>query len=153
MRRRSRAGGEPVKTRRHKAALKRRNAPKVVRPHSSSATGQETEVAQLRRERDEALEQLSEALAQQTATSEVLQVISSSPGELKSVFEVILENATRICEAKFGNLWLREADAFRIAATHGAPPAYREYFDREPVVHPHPKSGLGVILETKRLIH
>ena len=96
---------------------------------------------------------LSEALEQQTATSEVLRVISSSPGELTPVFNTILENATSICEAKFGNLWLREGDAFRIAATHGAPPAYREFFDREPLVHPDARSGLGIILKTRRLQH
>ena len=98
--------------------------------------------------------ELRESLEQQKATSEVLRVISSSPGQLEPVFQAMLENATRICEAKFGNLWLREgANSFRIAATHGAPRAYREYFNREPVVHPHPRSGLGVILDTKRLIH
>jgi GAF domain-containing protein len=99
------------------------------------------------------LKELRESLQQQTATADVLRVISSSPGELQPVFQAILGSATGICEAKFGNLWLREGDAFRIAATHGAPPAYREYFDREPLVHPHPKSGLGIILETKRLVH
>ncbi|MGE5367918.1 MAG: GAF domain-containing protein, partial [Betaproteobacteria bacterium] len=99
------------------------------------------------------LNELRQSLEQQTAAADVLRIISSSPGELQPVFHAILESATRICEAKFGNLWLREGHAFCIAATHGAPPAYREYFDREPLVHPHPKSGLGVILETKRLVH
>ena len=145
MKRRSTSRGKAARPPRLKPVkAKRSNADK-----SSTArtlpNNRQSDVARLQRE-------LNEALEQQVATSEVLRVISSSPGELKSVFQAILQNATRICDAQFGNLWLREGDAFRIAATHGAPPAYREYFDREPLVHPHPKSGLGVILETKRLV-
>src|SRR5262249_23169747 len=72
---------------------------------------------------------LTEALEQQTATSEVLQVISSSPGELESVFQAMLANATRLCEAEFGNLFLREGDAFRVVALHGpATAAYVEWY-------------------------
>src|SRR5262249_29102412 len=71
--------------------------------------------------------ELSESLEQQTATSEVLRVISDSPGELKPVFDAMLENATRLCEASYGVLWLKEGDAFRAVALHGAmPPAYTE---------------------------
>ena len=70
--------------------------------------------------------ELTEALEQQTATSDVLQVISRSPGELEPVFQSMLENATRLCGAKFGTMYFREADAFRAVAMHGAPPAYVE---------------------------
>ena len=128
MRRRSRAGGEPVKARRRKAmTLKRGNGPKTVRGRSSSPTGQEAEVVRLTRE-------LNEAVEQQTATAEILRVISSSPGDLPPVFEAILENSTRICEATFGNLWLREGDKFRIVAMHGGSPEYREYLFAEPLI-------------------
>jgi hypothetical protein len=69
---------------------------------------------------------LSESLQQQTATADVLKVISSSPGELEPVFQTLLANATRLCQAKFANLFLRNGDAFRVAALYGAPPAYDE---------------------------
>src|SRR5262249_7094937 len=69
---------------------------------------------------------LSESLEQQTATSEVLRVISSSPGELEPVFQAMLENATRVCGSNFGTLYLREGDAFRAISMHGATPAYMQ---------------------------
>src|SRR5262249_32948862 len=71
-------------------------------------------------------EELSESLQQQTATSEVLQVISSSPGQLEPVFEKMLANATRICEAKFGSLVLFEGNTYRRAALYNAPAAFVE---------------------------
>src|SRR5947209_11190334 len=68
--------------------------------------------------------ELAEALEQQTATSEVLRVISSSPGELEPVFQAMLANAVRICGAKFGAMYLSEGSAFRIVAMHNVPPAF-----------------------------
>ena len=118
MRGRSKVGS--VKSRRRKpAARKRFGRTKAAWPRSSSAAGQEPELAQLIRERDEAREQLS-------ATSDVLKVISSSPGESQPVFDAILKNATRICEANFGVLNIRENEAFRIVAMHNPPSALRD---------------------------
>ena len=96
---------------------------------------------------------LSESLEQQTATSEVLKVIANSSGELQQVFDTMLANATRICAAKFGELWLREGDAFRLGALLGAPPAFAEARWSEPVVHPGPHTGLGRIAVTTQPIH
>src|SRR5262249_60915028 len=72
------------------------------------------------------LNELRESLEQQTATSEVLSVISSSQGEIVPVFQAMLENATRLCEAKFGTLYLREGDGLRAVALHGAPLPFAE---------------------------
>src|SRR6266487_2938993 len=85
------------------------------------------------RELAETRKALAEALEQQTATSEVLGVISSSPGELEPVFQAMLANAVHICEANFGNLFLYEGDAFRIVALQSAPPEWAERWQREPV--------------------
>jgi len=104
------------------------------------------------RELAEAREHLSEALEQQTATSEVLQVISSSPGELEAVFQSMLANVVRICGAKFGDLYLREADGFRMAATHNAPPAYIEARTRERLLRPPPDAPLGRVAIAKQVV-
>ena len=90
---------------------------------------------------------LAEALEQQTATSEVLQVISSSPGELEPVFQKMLENATRICGANFGTMNLYDGDAFRNVALYNVPDAYASTHMHTPI-RPHPKSGLGTIVRT-----
>ena len=95
--------------------------------------------------------ELRESLEQQTATAEVLRVISSSPGELEPVFQAMLENATRICEAKFGTMYFREGDGFRAVAMHGAPPAYVES-RLQKLVHPGPATGIGRVLQTKQAV-
>jgi GAF domain-containing protein/HAMP domain-containing protein len=94
--------------------------------------------------------ELTESLEQQTATAEVLQVISSSPGDLEPVFASMLENAVRICGARFGNLFVREGDLFRIGATHGAPPAYVEFLQRGGAFRVDPRIGIGRLTDTKQ---
>jgi GAF domain-containing protein len=98
--------------------------------------------------------ELSEALEQQTATSEVLQVISSSPGELDPVFDAMLANALRICSAKFGNLFLREGDAFRAVSVHGES-SYADRLRAEPLIalHNHPHAPLSRLMRTRQVIH
>jgi GAF domain-containing protein len=97
--------------------------------------------------------ELTESLEQQTATSEVLRVISASPGELEPVFQAMLENASRVCASKFGTMYLKEGNAFRTVAMHGAPEAYVEARMREPVFHPGPETGLARAVETKQIVH
>jgi hypothetical protein len=118
----------------------------------ASNTDLEEQLKASRRELAEAREHLSEALEQQTATSEVLGVISSSPGDLRPVFQAMLENATRICEANFGNLYLRDGDTFRIAAVHNTPPAFVEARRRTPH-RPGTTSAFGLMTRTKTVIH
>ncbi len=95
---------------------------------------------------------LSESLEQQTATAEVLQIISSSAGNLEPVFQAMLENATRICGAKFGTLYLYDGDAFHATAFHNAPPAFIEDRKRAPL-RPPPDSSLGRAARTKQAAH
>ena len=97
------------------------------------------------------LNELRESLQQQTATSEVLQVISSSPGDLQPVFDTILANATGICAAKFGALWLSQGDRFRCVALHNAPPAFADHYRTQPTIHPVPGTGLRRLLETREV--
>ena len=97
--------------------------------------------------------ELSEALEQQTATAKVLQVISGSPGELQPVFETMLANAIRICEASFGNLHLYQDGAFPIVTQHGVPAAYAGLRRREPVVRPSTGSSLDLVARTKQIVH
>ena len=93
---------------------------------------------------------LSEALEQQTATSEVLRVISGSPGDLQPVFQAILANATHLCGANFGTLYLCDGDAFRAAAFHNVPPAFVEA-RKDKLLRPGPGTTLGDAAHTKRV--
>jgi two-component system, NtrC family, sensor kinase len=93
-----------------------------------------------------------EALEQQTATSEVLQVINASPGDLKPVFEAMLEKATSLCGAAFGVLWIVDADQIRAAASHQVPVAYRDFLTNE-LSSPGPKSGVAQTVRGKSVLH
>jgi GAF domain-containing protein len=145
MKRRSRAGGELTKGRRRKAAeAKRRNAPKAPARSSSSYPETAIDVARLSRE-------LSEALEQQKATSDLLQVISGSPGNLEPVFQAMLENAVGICGANFGNMFLYEDSAFRTVAMHNAPEAYANARKGASFAPPS-NSALGRLVATREVV-
>jgi signal transduction histidine kinase len=98
------------------------------------------------------LNELRESLEQQTATADVLQIISSSPSDLQPVFQAMLTNAARICEAAFGNLYLCEADAFRMVAAHHDSPAYVAARTRNPLLRPPPDAPLGRVAITKQVV-
>jgi two-component system, NtrC family, sensor kinase len=117
----------------------------------STGTKARTRVAASRESRAALEKKLAEALEREAATAEVLRAISSSPGELEPVFQAMLANAVRICEAKFGTLYLREGDVFHTVATHNAPPAYVEARKRGPL-RPSPDSPLGRLALTKQVV-
>jgi hypothetical protein len=128
MKRRSKTGGNASKSARHKATTvkRRRTPPKAGPGRRSATTTQETEIARLTRERDEALEQ-------QTATSEVLQIISSSPGDLEPVFSVMLGKAVQICDASYGNIYRWDGDALHYMASYNTPKALVRVRKGEPL--------------------
>ena len=95
---------------------------------------------------------LTEALEQQTATSEVLQVISSSPGDLQPVFATMLENAVRICDARFGIIFRLQDDVLLLVATHNTPPPFAEFRRRSPL-RSHPQHAIGRAVATKKAVH
>ena len=110
------------------------------------------ENARLLNELRQRTDDLTEALQQETATSEVLQVISSSPGDLEPVFVTMLEKAVRICDAKFGNIYRWDGEALHLVATHNTPPAFAEERRRSPY-RPHPHYPIGQMVATKTAVH
>jgi len=147
-----------MKTRRQSVTKdQRRKAPTAVRHREASAAYLQEQLDQRTRERDEARKHLAEALAQQTATAEVLRVISSSPGDLEPVFQAMLASATQTCEAKFGILYRIEGDSARIISTLGIPPALAEYLKRGPHRPPlnrlNPLTPMGRVSQSRQLVH
>jgi GAF domain-containing protein len=144
MRRRSRVSSAPVKARRRNTAARKRGNALKVRGRGSSAHGKETELARLTHERDD-------ALLREAANSEMLRLISRSPGDLELVFRAILENATRISEAKFGSLLRFDGKAFRFAAEVGTPPEYAEFQRQRGAFQPTPGGNLVDVVRTKQV--
>jgi len=118
----------------------------------SKTTKARTHVDRLRAANADLKKKLAEALEQQTATSEVLRVISGSPGDLQPVFEAMLANATRICGANFGNLYLRDGEEFHLVAYHNTPTVLVEERKRTPY-RPAPKTAFGRMATTKQVVH
>jgi GAF domain-containing protein len=145
MKKRSRAGGEPIKGRRQKTPeLKLRGVPKMALRPNSSPDAQETEVARLSRE-------LHDALERQAATSEVLSMVSTSSGELDPVFHAILEKATRICEANFGLLFRLDNGVVQTVVMLGLHQALAEVM--KPGLKPGPNTATARAIRTGRPIH
>jgi GAF domain-containing protein len=144
MRRRSKSSSKLANARSRKT-VKRRTASKDAQRRGASA-GHEAKVERLTRERDE-------ALLRETANSEVLRLISSSPGDLELVFRTILENATRICNANFGNLFRFDGEIFYPAAQFNTPAALLEAITRRGPFKPTPGISLDHVMRTKQVFH
>src|SRR5215831_9691771 len=145
VRRRGTVSRKPAKPQHRKPTRpKRSNSPTATRLASSTLADLQQKVSALTRE-------LAEAREQQAATSEVLGVIASSPGELAPVFQAMLDNATRICDANFGGLYLRDGDEFRLSAVHNMPPALVQA--RRRMLRPEIKTPMGRAIRTKQVIH
>jgi two-component system, NtrC family, sensor kinase len=147
VRRHSTTGRTPAKVRHIKAAKPRRtNKLKAARRTNSSVADLQNQVSALTR-------QLAEAREQQTATADVLRVISSSAGDLQPVFAAMLENAVRICGASFGSMLLFEGEQLRRVAMHNAPASYVEYAAQKPVIHYSVSRVITRLRDTKRPEH
>jgi hypothetical protein len=147
MKRRTKVGGKASESARHKSATLKRGhtPPKAVPSRRSAMTSQETEIARLTSERDEALER-------EKATGQVLRVISSSLGQPEPVFRAMLEDAVRILEAKFGVLFLCEGDLVRPVAGVGLPPKLRKFQAQRGAYVPPPGLPLARLIHTKKVV-
>ncbi|WP_024514344.1 GAF domain-containing protein [Bradyrhizobium sp. Tv2a-2] len=130
------------------AKSQRAKKPRATRkaPPAQSSVDHAQPMERLRRERDEAVEL-------QAATAEVLKIISSSPGDMKPVFEAMLGNALRICDAKFGHILLYDGERFHAVHLHDVPPAYRTFWDQHGPIRPGPKTAIGRLARTKQVVH
>ena len=146
MARPSRTGGKPTKQRRKRITPKRRNAPKAMRNRGVSIAGQETVVARLTQERDE-------ALLRETANAEILRLIAKSSGDLELLFRTILENATRICNANFGTLFRFDGENFLPVAQFNTPTALLKAQTRRGPFKPTPGTAMEHVLRTKQVSH
>jgi signal transduction histidine kinase len=144
-----------MKTRRRKAnKVPRRKQPAAARARGSPAAKLQTQLDQRNRQLAEARKQLAEALEQQTATADVLKVISNSPGELEPVFQTMLEKATRICDAKFGTLFRYDGGFVHVAAVMAsAPSAYLEFVKQRGPFRPQPGTLNYRAVQTKQVVH
>jgi GAF domain-containing protein len=134
--------GQPAKSQRHSARPKARKAPTATSPK-----------VDLQEQLDQRTRELLEALEQQAATSEVLRVISRSPGDLEPVFQAMLANATRLCEAKFGILFRYEGGLFHPTASLDVPPAFADFLKRQGSFAGKPGQLFGRLCQSKRVIH
>jgi GAF domain-containing protein len=136
-------GRRPIKNRRLR----------TIKSKARTPPSRRTSAADLRKQLDRRTRERDEALLRETANSEILRLISKSPGDRELVFRSILENATRICEANFGVLHLYEGGGFRVGATHNAPSAFAEAIARrEPIFRPSPQQHLARVAATKRVV-
>jgi transcriptional regulator with GAF, ATPase, and Fis domain len=146
MKTRSKVSGSGSKARRPNAAkLQHRSVPKQATSHTASDADPHEEIQRLARE-------LKEALKRETATSDVLEVISQSSGDLEPVFASMLENAVRICDAAFANIYVVEGDGFRLIATYNTPPAFAESRRRSPLFIPGPKNPVRCMMTTRKVV-
>src|SRR5260370_1333238 len=148
----SRKGASSPTTRGRKLRSTGTKAKARVSNRPNSLSGVKKQLEARTRELAEVRGDIAEAVEEQTAASEVVRAITGSPGDLKPVFEAILTNARRLCEAKFGHLLIYDGERFRVAAVHAAPSILTDFLNRGPFPAG-AATGLGRLASTKRVVH